>query len=82
MVIPRLLAIHLWLYFTDRRILVAWCEKLSDYDYFKTNKIQLIEVLDRCYPHLQDIFFLTNRSNRHKMPSLCLRDLFEYYEKY
>jgi len=36
-------------YFTDGRILVAWCEKQKCYRHFKTNRIISLEILDENY---------------------------------
>ncbi len=44
-------------YFTDRRILVAWCEKQKDYRHFKTNRIISLKVLDEHYPRSKDNLF-------------------------
>jgi len=37
-------------YFTDCRILVAWCEKKRDYRHFNTSGIISVEMLDDIYP--------------------------------
>jgi predicted DNA-binding transcriptional regulator YafY len=44
-------------YFTDGRILVAWCEKQNDYRYFKTNRIVSMKVLSDHYPRSKDSLF-------------------------
>ena len=44
-------------YFTDGRILVAWCEKQKDYRHFKTNRIISLKVLDERYPYPRDSLF-------------------------
>lgn len=44
-------------YFTDSRILVAWCEKQKNYRHFKTNGIISLKVLDECYPCSKDNLF-------------------------
>lgn len=44
-------------YFTDERILVAWCEKQNAYCYFKTSKIISLKVLDKRYPRPRDNLF-------------------------
>jgi len=36
-------------YFTDKRILVGWCEKQNDYRHFKTNRIILMRILNEHY---------------------------------
>jgi predicted DNA-binding transcriptional regulator YafY len=36
-------------YFTDGRILVAWCEKKNDYQHFKTNQIISLKILNEHY---------------------------------
>jgi predicted DNA-binding transcriptional regulator YafY len=44
-------------YFTDGRILVTWCEQKNDYQYFKTNKIISLKVLDERYSRSKDSLF-------------------------
>ncbi|MBA2654861.1 MAG: YafY family transcriptional regulator [Gammaproteobacteria bacterium] len=44
-------------YFTDGRILVAWCEKEKDYQHLKTDRIISLKVLDEHYPGSQDNLF-------------------------
>jgi predicted DNA-binding transcriptional regulator YafY len=44
-------------YFTDGRILVAWCEKQKDYRHFKTNKILSLKVLEQSYPRSRESLF-------------------------
>lgn len=44
-------------YFTDGRILVAWCEKQKDYRHFKTSGIISLEVLDEHYLRSKDSLF-------------------------
>jgi predicted DNA-binding transcriptional regulator YafY len=44
-------------YFSDGRILVAWCEKESDYRHFKTNRIISTKVLDEHFPHSKNSLF-------------------------
>lgn len=44
-------------YFTDGRILVAWCEKQKDYRHFKTNKIISLKVLDEHYSESKNKLF-------------------------
>lgn len=44
-------------YFTDGRILVAWCEKENDYSHFKTNRIISLEILDEHYSRSKDNLF-------------------------
>lgn len=44
-------------YFTDGRILVAWCEKENDYRHFKTNRIISLKVLDEHYSRSKDSLF-------------------------
>lgn len=44
-------------YFTDGRILVAWCEKQKDYRHFKTDGIISLEVLDEHYTYPRDRLF-------------------------
>lgn len=36
-------------YFTDKRILVGWCEKQNNYRHFKTDRIISMKVLDEYY---------------------------------
>lgn len=36
-------------YFTDKRILVGWCEKQNDYRHFKTDRIISMRILDEHY---------------------------------
>lgn len=36
-------------YFTDKRILVGWCEKQNDYRHFKTDRIISMKVLNEYY---------------------------------
>lgn len=45
-------------YFTNGRILVAWCEKKNDYQHFNTNEITSLKVLDECYTRSKDSLFL------------------------
>lgn len=44
-------------YFTDRRILVAWCEKQSDYRHFNTSGIISAEIINDSYPISRDSLF-------------------------
>ncbi len=44
-------------YFTDGRILVAWCEKQRDYRHFKTSGIISAEILNEPYPISRDSLF-------------------------
>ncbi|CAN5404458.1 YafY family protein [soil metagenome] len=44
-------------YFTDGRILVAWCEKQKDYRHFKTDGIISLKVLEERYPRLKSSLF-------------------------
>jgi len=44
-------------YFTDERILVAWCEKDNDYRHFKTDRIISLKVLDEHYLLSKDSLF-------------------------
>lgn len=44
-------------YFTDGRILVAWCEKHEDYRHFKTAGIISLNVLDKRYPRSKESLF-------------------------
>ena len=44
-------------YFTDKRILVAWCEVQEDYRHFKTDRISSLKILDECYPASKDSLF-------------------------
>ena len=44
-------------YFTDGRILVAWCEKQKNYRHFKTNRIISLEVLNQHYTRSKDSLF-------------------------
>ncbi|SRR5579883_1224991 len=44
-------------YFTDGRILVAWCENQKDYRHFKTQGIISLKVLDECYSPSKDNLF-------------------------
>ena len=37
-------------YFTNGRVLVAWCEKQKSYSHFKTNRIISLKILDEHYP--------------------------------
>lgn len=36
-------------YFTNERILVAWCEKKKDFRHFKTSCIVSVDILNECY---------------------------------
>jgi predicted DNA-binding transcriptional regulator YafY len=36
-------------YFTNERILVAWCEENKDFRHFKTSRIVSAEILNECY---------------------------------
>lgn len=44
-------------YFTDCRILVAWCEKQRDYHHFNTTGIITAEILNESYPRARDSLF-------------------------
>lgn len=44
-------------YFTDGRILVAWCEKQNDYRHFKTHRIISLKVLNQRYSRSKDSLF-------------------------
>ena len=44
-------------YFTNERILVAWCDKQKNYQHFKTNRISAIEILSEHYPGSKDKLF-------------------------
>lgn len=44
-------------YFTDGRILVAWCEKQRDYRHFNTSGIIFAEILNDRYPSSRDSLF-------------------------
>lgn len=44
-------------YFTNERILVAWCDKLKNYQHFKTTRISAIEILSEYYPGSKDKLF-------------------------
>jgi predicted DNA-binding transcriptional regulator YafY len=44
-------------YFTDGRILVAWCEKENNYQRFKTDKIISLKVLDEHHSRSKDSLF-------------------------
>lgn len=44
-------------YFTDGRILVAWCEQQKDFRHFKTNKIISLKILEEQYPRTKDSLF-------------------------
>lgn len=44
-------------YFTDGRILVAWCENQSDYRHFNTSGIISVEILNDPYPRSRDSLF-------------------------
>lgn len=44
-------------YFTDERILVAWCDKRKNYQHFKTNRISAIEILSQHYSGSKDKLF-------------------------
>ncbi|CAN5407581.1 YafY family protein [soil metagenome] len=44
-------------YFTDGRILVAWCEKKKNYRHFKTDGIISLKVLEERYPRSKDSLF-------------------------
>lgn len=52
-------------YFTDGRILVAWCEKQKDYRHFKTNRIISMKVLDERYPRSKDSLFVSANLTTH-----------------
>ena len=44
-------------YFTDQRILVAWCEKKGDYRHFRTDKIVSLKILNEHYTaNREDLF--------------------------
>lgn len=44
-------------YFTECRILVAWCEKQHDYRHFKTDNLISLEVLNERYPRARESLF-------------------------
>lgn len=44
-------------YFTDGRILVAWCEKQRNYRHFNTSGIISVEILNEPYPSPRDSLF-------------------------
>lgn len=44
-------------YFTDGRILVAWCEKENDYRHFNTSGIISVEIFNDLYPKSRDGLF-------------------------
>jgi len=44
-------------YFTDKRILVAWCEKQKDYRHFETARIISLEILEERYLRPKDSLF-------------------------
>lgn len=44
-------------YFTNERILVAWCEKQKNYQHFKTNHILSLQILDERYAGSKDHLF-------------------------
>ena len=44
-------------YFTDGRILVAWCEKKNDYHHFNTSRIISAEILNDTYSRSRDSLF-------------------------
>lgn len=44
-------------YFTEKRILVAWCEKQRDYRHFNTSGIISLEILHDTYPRSRDDLF-------------------------
>jgi predicted DNA-binding transcriptional regulator YafY len=44
-------------YFTNERILVAWCDKQKNYQHFKTNRISAIEILSEHYSGSKDKLF-------------------------
>lgn len=44
-------------YFTDGRILVAWCEKKNNYSHFNTSGIISAEIIDELYPQSRDHLF-------------------------
>jgi predicted DNA-binding transcriptional regulator YafY len=46
-------------YFTECRILVAWCEKQRNYCHFKTSGILSAEILNDTYPGSRDNLFRT-----------------------
>ncbi len=37
-------------YFSEMRILAAWCEKQNDYRHFRTDRISSLEVINKNYP--------------------------------
>ena len=49
-------------YFSDGRILVAWCEKQNNYRHFKTNRIISMKVLDEHYSRSRESLFREWRS--------------------
>lgn len=57
-------------YFTDGRILVAWCEKHKDYRHFKTTSIVSLNVLDERYSRSKESLFRewqTTQLRKHSM---------------
>lgn len=57
-------------YFTDGRILVAWCEKQKNYRLFKTSKIISFSVLNECYSRSKESLFRewqTAQLHKHSM---------------
>jgi len=44
-------------YFTDGRILVAWCEKENDYIHFQTDRIISMKILNEEYSRSKNILF-------------------------
>jgi predicted DNA-binding transcriptional regulator YafY len=44
-------------YFTNGRILVAWCEKQNNYQHYKTDKITSLTVLNERYPRSKTSLF-------------------------
>lgn len=44
-------------YFTDKRILVAWCDKQKSYQHFNTQKMSALTVSNESYPRSKDVLF-------------------------
>jgi predicted DNA-binding transcriptional regulator YafY len=61
-------------YFTNGRILVAWCEKQRDYRHFNTSGIISIEVLNDSYPRSRDSLFREWQASQLSKPSRKIKD--------
>jgi len=51
-------------YFTDGRILVAWCEKQDDYRHFRTDRIISMKILDEHYSRSRESLFREWRASQ------------------